>query len=417
MRALGFIAVLTLMPACQMGLPSGQNSAKNSVSVVADAPSAADVASIEAVPDAAEILSAEANLAAAFEQAALAAEVDPAPKKKRLFGFLKPDLVPDVAVLAGTDIEVIDGAQAALEQDIEPQLDDVEAASNPEPQTPSDAGADVDAGDLRDKAQPQDTDPFLESATPVRSGLGGLFGLLKPKHGNAQTQVALKAPAPEATPDAEADTSAEPALTDLEIEEPSALPSTPEPNEAEAKKPRFGLFKPRSGAPKSRKTPLSTVALGEVLPFGVVGISCEARKGDMGKRVDQFPGSGPATWQIYDTDPSSIAPRTQFITGFKDGCARQVTAALILFGSPSLHEVHRYSKSRSKVSWSKADNSYESVKSKVCGVGRKTPCPSGKVGQLEKHMAFVSVYKQFGDAKGWLELLLHDGKMETQELR
>lgn len=386
MRALGYIAVLALLPGCQMGLPAATSGS-------------------ESAPVIAQEVSAEANLAAAFEQAALAAQVAPEPEKKGFLGFLKPKAQPAPAVLAGTDIEVVDGA-----------LTDDEDAQAAEAQTEAQTG--VVTG-TPEQTRPAGEAPVLETTEPVKSGLGGLFGFLKPKNTDAPTQAALKAPNPEnaqdleraVPPQSETPEMAEDATEALAASEP-APETTVKP-----KKPLFGFLAPKDGADKARKKSRSTVALGETLPFGTVGISCEARPKDMGKRVDQFPSAGSASWQIYDTAPSSTAPRTQFITGFKDGCARQVTAALILFGSPSLHEVHRYAKARSKVSWSKADNSYESLKSKVCGVGRKTPCPSGKLGQLEKQMAFVSIYKQFGDDKGWLELLLHDGKMETQELR
>jgi hypothetical protein len=381
-----------------MGLPAAQNSVEGTASLMA------------------EDTSAETNLAAAFEQAALAARVDPEPEKKSLFGFLKPKIEPTPAILApailaGTDIEVVDGASTSEEV---AQTGAITTAEN--------------------APQSQGNDPILETTKPVKSGLGGVFGFLKPKAASDVTQAALKAPvldtpqipdeavsvSPDDLTDAVPQVDAAP-QTDAVIEPELAPDTTPLP-----KKPLFGFLKPKDGTLKVNRSKAnktapqkshSTVALGEVLPFGTVGISCEARPKDMGKQVDKFPSSGSASWQIFDTDPSSTAPRTQFITGFKDGCARQVTAALVLFGSPSLHEVHRYTKARSKVSWSKADNSYETIKSSVCSVGRKTPCPSGKLDRLEQQMAFVSVYKQFGDAKGWLELLLHNGKMETQELR
>lgn len=382
MRVLGLVAVVMVLPACQMGLSAAQSSVESKALVAVDESTV------------------ETDLAAAFEQAALATQVDAEPAKKSLFGFLKPKPQPTSAALAGTDIEVVDGA-SATDEDAKP-----------------------DATIIAETApQSQSSDPILATATPVKSGLGGLFGFLKPKVANGVTQAALKAPAPDTPQDPSESLSVAPDdLTDVTPQadaeiEPEAAPDT----KALPKKPLFGFLKPKEGSTKAHRTAhnkaRSTVALGEVLPFGIVGISCELRPKDMGKRVDQFPSSGPAAWQIFDTDPTSTAPRTQFITGFKDGCARQVTAALILFGSSSLHEVHRYAKTRSDVSWSKADNNYETIKSKVCRVGRKTPCPSNKVDKLEKHMAFVSVYKQFGDAKGWLELLLHDGKMETQELR
>jgi hypothetical protein len=372
MRVLGFIAVMAILPACQMGLPTGKTNLEN------EAPQAVDA-------------SPEANLAAAFEQAALAAEIAPEPKRKALFGFLKPDEPATPAVLAGTDIEVVDGALP------------VEAI----PET----ALLTDAPEL---PVVENTDPILDTIVPVKSGLGGLFGFLKPKQTSVTTQAALKAPSPEIDPAVSGNVDIGPVPTPLAENTPALLEEPTSEANIAPKKPIFGFLKPKAGA---RNTSLSTVALGETLPFGTVGISCDARPKDMGKRVDQFPNTGTATWQIYDTNPTSTTPRTQYITGFKDGCARQVTAALILFGAPSLHEVHRYAKARSKVSWSKADNTYETIKSKVCGVGRATPCPENKIGKLEKHMAFVSVYKQFGDAQGWLELLLYDGKVTTKELR
>ena len=373
MRALGVVAVAVLLPACQMGLPAEQSGVENTR------------------PATQADTSAETNLGAAFEQAALAAQVDTATENKGFLSFLKPKTAPAPAILAGTDIEVVEGAS----------MSDKAVQS----------GAITTAGNA---SRSQDSAPVLEATKPVKSGL---FGFLKPKAAGGVTQAALKAPEPDVlqnpneTPEVAGESA--PQVDDV-IE---ALPNT----KSLPQKSIFGFLKSKGGTSKANKsTPKkshSTVAPGEVLPFGTVGISCEARPKDMGQRVDQFPSSGSATWQIFDTDPSSTAPRTQFITGFKDGCARQVTAALILFGSSSLHEVHRYSKARSEVSWSKADKSYATIKSKVCSVGRKAPCPSGKVDKLEKHMAFVSVYKQFGDTTGWLELLLHNGKLATQELR
>lgn len=382
MRGLGFIAVIAVLPACQMGLPIGQKSLN-----VADS-------------------SAEANLAAAFEQAALAADIAPKPAKKGLLGFLKPVPPVEPDVLAGTDIAVVGGASVrenTLSED--PQVDGVGDNDAPEAQ---DTAADA-AG------------PVLDTVVPVKSGLGGIFGFLTPKQDKTATQAALKAPQVDDAPSDAAPVDA----TDAAV--PPTKPESGPENENEApraaQKSMFGFLKSKTAGgaqskqSRARKTAVSTVALGETLPFGVVGVSCEVRPKDMGTRVDQFPNSGAATWRIYDTNPSSTTPRTQFITGFKDGCARQVTAALILFGAPSLHEVHRYAKTRSKVSWSKADDSYEVIKTKVCGVARQMPCPEEKIAKLETQMAFVSVYKQFGDAKGWLELLLHNGKVATKELR
>lgn len=357
MRVKHIIAALVVLPACQMSLPSGQDAApKVDPDTALVAPQGDDVE--------AQTLTAEGHLAAAFEQAALVANVEPVPAKKGLFGFLKPDKAPEVSVLAGTDIEVIDGSSAANKVAI--------SVGGIVPDTDIPAAVD----DVT----------VVNAVAPVQAGLGGAFGFLKRKPNNMPRTAALKAPEPDVTP--------------------KVAPKT------KARKPLFGFLNSHSG-----QHTVSTVARGEVLPFGAVGITCEAQKRDMGEPVAQFPHDGSAAWQLFDTDPTSTAPRTQYITGFSDGCARQVTAAMILFGAPSLHEVHRYSKTRAEAPWSTADNRYEKIKASACGVGRAQPCPPAKLGTLEQDMAFVSVYKRFGDTAGWLELLLYDGDLKTEELR
>lgn len=156
---------------------------------------------------------------------------------------------------------------------------------------------------------------------------------------------------------------------------------------------------------------------GKTLPFGTVGMACGLSRHDLGKKVDAFPRSGRAKWKLYDTDTGSTARRTQFITGFSDGCARQFTAALALFGSPRLHEIHRYGAAQKRVPYSKADKAYENIKSAVCGVGRGKPCPKSHAGTLQRGTSFVSVYRQFGGSAPWLEILLHDGKLIASETR
>lgn len=196
-------------------------------------------------------------------------------------------------------------------------------------------------------------------------------------------------------------------------EEIAAIPA-PAPETIE-KPERHGLFGPRKTGSTGRAT--STVARGEVLPFGKVGVACGLRKSEMGREVDSFPKEGKAQWFLYDTNPASTGPRTQFITGFSDKCARQFTASLALFGAPALHETHRYSATQRSRPYSQADTAYEAIKSRLCGVGRGKPCPAAKIGAVEKKVAFVTVYHRFGDTNDWLELLLHNGKLETQQLR
>ena len=251
-----------------------------------------------------------------------------------------------------------------------------------------------------------------------KAGFGGIFSFLKPKRAEgAAEEVAMRA-----------ETEAGAALAEAESSEvrpetygvQSALPEVPEETAPEAQssepatkthKPLFGFLK---AAPKNG--PVSTVKTGEVLPFGEVGINCEIRPRAMGAKVDQFPREGRPVWQLYDSAPENTAPHSQYITGFADGCARQVTAALVMFGAAGLHEVLRYSDDTDR-DWSNADKTYEKIKRKTCGVGRGSYCPADRLSDLERQVAFVSIYPRFGAEENWLELLLHDGQVMSEEMR
>ncbi|RPE67250.1 hypothetical protein EDD53_1655 [Pacificibacter maritimus] len=287
-----------------------------------------------------------------------------------------------------------------------------EQAATPTPEASLSAAFEQAASAANAPIEPKKTGLFArlrKSEPPQVSVLAGTGIEVIAGSDAAPARAALKAPDPADSDAADIDVAPQ---SETDIAQPTA-PVSAAPSKA--KKPLFGFLK--SGSGEARVASKSTVALGQVLPFGEVGIACEVGQKDLGTQVDQSPSKGAARWQLFDTDPSSIAPRTQFITGFKDGCARQVTASLIMFGSPDLHEVHRYSKSQSKVSWSSADDAYEKIKSSACGVPRKTPCPVSKVDNLARDLAFVSVYRNFGDTTGWLELLLYNGSLTTKEMR
>jgi len=167
----------------------------------------------------------------------------------------------------------------------------------------------------------------------------------------------------------------------------------------------------------SRRLPSVPTGSGETLNFGTISVACGVSKRDLGKQVDKFPRNGVTKWRIYDTDPGSMTLRTQYITGFLDGCARQFTAALALFGSPQLHEIHRYGAAQKNIPYSMADIAYERVKSGICGVGRGKACPPSRSRPLQRGTSFVSVYQRFGGSAPWLEILLHNGKLLASETR
>ncbi len=419
------------------------------------------------------------TIAQAFAQEADAAAAPIAPEpKKSPFGFLRKKPAPaEPALLEGKDITVISDAGiaqvtvpegAVLDVVPEAQLADASiAAPKPgpfgflrrKPKAATPAPSAQETSDAASIAPLQEE--ALAAATPNEPReRRGLFGRRAAKPapivGLAQEQAQLIAEAPEAVGVAaqidESDTektiaaldapapdaprrgfaalfkrapepasvapvaAALPAAPDATSEETiAALPEPAPAPEAIEKPARRGLFGPRnSNAAGGAK---STVARGEVLPFGQVGVACGLRKSELGREVDHFPKTGKAQWRLFDTNPASTGPRTQFITGFSDNCARQFTASLSLFGAPALHETHRYSSAQRRKAYSQADTAYEAIKSRLCGVGRGKPCPAAKIGDVEKKVAFVSIYHRFGDTKGWLELLLNNGKLETQQLR
>jgi len=177
------------------------------------------------------------------------------------------------------------------------------------------------------------------------------------------------------------------------------------------RKPRRGLFGPRRS-----DRPDSVIAPGTVLPFGEIGVVCGLRGRALGKEVDRFPAKGKG-YRLYDSNPISTQPRTHYLTGFKDGCARQFTASLVLIGSPVLHEQMRYDPSNKDIAVTEADKAYERIKRRICKVSKGEPCPEKHVAALEKGMAFVTLYERFGSNASWEEVLLHNGKIAGTSLR
>lgn len=145
------------------------------------------------------------------------------------------------------------------------------------------------------------------------------------------------------------------------------------------------------------------VAFGTGLPYGEIARVCEVSNSKLGKVVHKASG-----YTIRDSQPGNTEPHAFYLTGFSDGCARQLTAALVVFGSASMHEMIRYGLPSGTQPYSATDKSYEKIKRAVCGVGRKKPCGT-KVGLIEKNTVFVSYYENFKGNRSWANILLHDG--------
>jgi len=175
--------------------------------------------------------------------------------------------------------------------------------------------------------------------------------------------------------------------------------AAPNPEALVAPEKEQGLFG------SSRSDQSVDIVVGAVLPFGEVGRACGMKPREMGEKVGRE-----GRYTIYDSQPSSTQPRRWYVTGFSDGCARQVTAALAMFGSASMHEQLRYGRPSEAYPYSATDKAYEGVKSKVCRVGRQKPCGT-RIKRLERTTVFVTTYERFTDNARWADILLHDGSV------
>lgn len=144
---------------------------------------------------------------------------------------------------------------------------------------------------------------------------------------------------------------------------------------------------------------LPEIAPGAALPFGEVAEVCGLSNRALGKAVAQESG-----FTLHDTAPRSTGPRTQYITGFDDGCARQFTAALALFGEVATLETTAYA---AGISHSPVQPGYEAIKAELCGVAAGQPCGSG----LARNTTILTAYAAFGASGRHADMLLHDGRL------
>ncbi|WP_417725615.1 hypothetical protein [Salipiger sp.] len=149
------------------------------------------------------------------------------------------------------------------------------------------------------------------------------------------------------------------------------------------------------------------VGPGTTLPFGEMARLCGVPEHALGTRIATYPENRRNGYALYDTAPGGSGARTLFLTGFPDGCARQLTGALAMFGSAEMHEELRYGPAGKTLPRSTTDAAYEKVKAGVCKVASGKPCGRA-LSRLEKDTAFVTVYPAFG-SRNWLDILLHDG--------
>lgn len=331
-----------------------------------------------------------------------------------LFGKRKaeqktPD--PSEAVNAPTDQTIVEAVPA-------PDASVVSA-----PKETSDAVDDL----AKSEQSTATAEPVAEVKEPVVRQ-AGLFGLFRRANPPADVKVVAK---PQAEPD--------PAISaenGARLVRPETLGVSPEAARTEPVQPapkpkRRGLFggfgagddtqtaakkpKRRRGRVDPNAPDAAETTLENVQPFGAVARLCDQPHRALGKEVARYPERGRG-YRLIDSKPGSVSPRSFYITGFKDGCARQFTAALAIFGSPGMHEQLRYGLPAKIQPYSNTDKAYEKVKSKICRVGRKKPC-GDKLGKLEKNTVFVSYYERFGGNARWANFLLHNGKLEAKDIK
>ncbi|QGX99716.1 hypothetical protein EI983_16160 [Roseovarius faecimaris] len=246
-------------------------------------------------------------------------------------------------------------------------------------------------------------EPATATAQPQKSGLFAFFTRAAPAADTTPVEPTTETPSANLALAMPGD---EPAQVETASLSPPSEPA------ADAKRKGFNLF---GGAAKPDVAAVSEIAPGTVLPYGKVARICGLSKSQMGKKVAQFPESRPRH-KIYDGDPGNTAPHSFFITGFADGCARQFTASLAMFGSVAMHEQLRYGLPAEVQPYSDTDKAYDKLKSRICGVPRKKPC-GAKLARLENNTVFVSIYERFGSNSRWKNLLLHDGEMVATDIK
>lgn len=256
---------------------------------------------------------------------------------------------------------------------------------------PAPEEASEDGGFLASVEDAPETD-----APPRRGGLLGFFtGRAAAERGGADE-------APEAEPD------------------PAALVEQAARSDVRAKPEGGGFLSALFGGRATPNAPddradYTEAGPGVTLPFGEMARLCGVPDRILGQRVARYPERGRG-YRLYDSQPDSNAAHSWYITGFDDGCARQFTAALAMFGGPEQYELLRYGPAGETLPVSVTDSAYETLTSRVCGVAEGTPC-GNRIGRLERDTVFVTIYPSFGGSGAWKNLLLHDGAVLATDIK
>ncbi|KNG94925.1 hypothetical protein [Pseudaestuariivita atlantica] len=243
-----------------------------------------------------------------------------------------------------------------------------------------------------------------ETAKPRRGLLGGFLQRARSASARAEAVEEEKRDA------------VEPAGEEVAALAPDSV-AAPETDTEEAAPRRRGLFGQLSAARGPRIDPdapdARVVPYGTPVNFGEVVRVCDVPRNGLGKEIARYPEKRP-TYRLYDSKPKQTGLRTHYLTGFKDGCARQFTAALALFGEAALHEQLRYGLPSKVQPYSATDEAYETVKGRVCRAAKGKPC-GAKIEKLAQTTVFVSTYERYEGSASWANILLHDGTVVEKD--
>ncbi|NDV02164.1 hypothetical protein [Pseudoroseicyclus tamaricis] len=151
-----------------------------------------------------------------------------------------------------------------------------------------------------------------------------------------------------------------------------------------------------------------TIAPGTELPWGHLATVCGLPDSEMGTRVGASSG-----YELWDSEPGSAQPRTFYITGFGNDCARQVTASLAMFGDVGTHEMVRYMTPEAVLPMTPTARAYEAIKASVCRVAAGTPCGSD-IERLGQRTTFMTLYANLAQ-ETFANILLSDGSVAATD--
>jgi len=151
--------------------------------------------------------------------------------------------------------------------------------------------------------------------------------------------------------------------------------------------------------------------------FGEIAVVCDLPRNALGRKVDRRPEKGSARWELYDTRPGSTAPRAFHLTGFEDGCARRISASLVMFGSVELYELVHFGGLGAEGETGATDRAYRSIRAAACGARARTrPCDEAPLKRLSRSTAFLTAFPQKGNPRH-LEMLVHDGALAATAVK